>query len=93
MLQHVRWLQQAGARLPSDVTQNIETIGKTCEISPLVSYSGENLEYVKGQTLDLPIFLEINTDKQKSNNNFPKKITLANNGITDISTTTNGVQQ
>jgi len=92
MLQHVRWLQQAGAHLPSDVTKHIETNGKTCEISPLVSYAGENLEYLKGQTLDVPIFLEINTDKQESNNNFPKKISLTNDGITLISSKTNGVQ-
>jgi UDP-N-acetylglucosamine/UDP-N-acetylgalactosamine diphosphorylase len=64
MIQHIRWLEQAGAHLPSDITQHVGKIGKTCEISPLVSYAGENLEFVKGQSLDLPIVLENHTDKK-----------------------------
>jgi len=86
MLQHVRWLQEAGAYLPSDITKHIETNGKTCEISPLVSYAGEKLEFVKEQTFDVPIFLEIKTDKQE----LPKKLFVAN-GMTPISVQTNGV--
>jgi len=88
MLQHVRWLQEAGAYLPSDITKYIEITGKTCEISPLVSYAGENLEFVKGHTLDVPIFIEMNTDKQE----LPKKLSLAN-GMTQISVHTNGIHQ
>jgi len=90
MLQHVRWLQEAGAYLPSDVTNYIETNGKTCEISPLVSYAGENLEFVKDQTLNVPIFIEMNTDKQEPKVDFPKKLCLTN-GVIPISIQTNGV--
>jgi len=86
MLQHVRWLQEAGAYLPSDITKHIETNGKTCEISPLVSYAGENLEFVKGQTFDVPIFIEMNTEKQE----LPKKLSLTN-GMTPIFVQTNGI--
>ncbi|CAF4524444.1 unnamed protein product, partial [Rotaria magnacalcarata] len=41
MLQHIRWLKEAGADLPSDVNQQIESTENTCEISPLISYAGE----------------------------------------------------
>ncbi|CAF1443300.1 unnamed protein product [Rotaria sp. Silwood1] len=90
MLQHVRWLQKAGAHLPLDINEHIETVGKTCEISSLVSYAGENLEFVKGQTYDLPIFIEINTDTQQPITDFPKKLILSN-GITSLSMQTNGI--
>ncbi|CAF2599495.1 unnamed protein product [Rotaria sp. Silwood2] len=90
MLQHVRWLQEAGAHLPSDVNEYIETVGKTCEISPLVSYAGENLEFVKDKTYDLPIFFEMDTDTQEPINDFPKKLILSN-GITPLSMQTNGI--
>ncbi|UJR14032.1 hypothetical protein I4U23_001031 [Adineta vaga] len=90
MLQHVRWLQQAGAQLPSDIEKHIETGGKMCEISPLVSYAGEDLEHFKGQKLDLPIFLEEKPDNTNADNNVPKKVTLTN-GITPVSIQTNGV--
>jgi len=90
MLQHVRWLEEAGAYLPSDITEHIEVNGKTCEISPLISYAGENLEFVQGQKLDVPIYLEINTDKQESNSGLPKNLSVTN-GITPISIQTNGV--
>jgi UDP-N-acetylglucosamine/UDP-N-acetylgalactosamine diphosphorylase len=90
MLQHVRWLQEAGAYLPADITKYIETDGKTCEIFPLVSYAGENLEFVKGQTLDVPIFIEMNPDKQEPKVDFPKKLSMIN-GMTQVSVQTNGV--
>ncbi|CAF4363977.1 unnamed protein product, partial [Adineta steineri] len=57
MLQHIRYLKQAGAILQ-------ETNENSCEISPLVSYSGENLEFVKGQSLKFPIIM--NTSKNSS---------------------------
>ncbi|CAF0760894.1 unnamed protein product [Adineta steineri] len=57
MLQHTRYLKQAGAILQ-------ETNENSCEISPLVSYSGENLEFVKGQSLKFPIIM--NTSKNSS---------------------------
>jgi len=90
MLQHVRWLEEAGAYLPLDVNKYIETNGKICEISPLVSYAGENLEFVKGQTLDLPIFIELDADKEDPVVNLPKKLSLTN-GIIPITIQTNGV--
>ncbi|CAF1435775.1 unnamed protein product [Rotaria sordida] len=90
MIQHVRWLQEAGAYLPLDINKHIETIGKTCEISPLISYAGENLEFTKGQIYDLPIFIELNTDTQEPITDFPKKLSLSN-GVTPISMQTNGV--
>ncbi|CAF1091958.1 unnamed protein product [Adineta steineri] len=90
MLQHVRWLQQSGAHLPSDIGKHIETVGKTCEISPLVSYAGENLEYLKGQKLELPISIDKKNDKQEPDIDLPKKLTLTN-GIKPISIQTNGI--
>jgi len=76
MLQHVRWLQVAGAELPATVTKQIvlsntlheeSTNPAFCEISPLVSYAGENLESFKGQTLDLPIMIDVNNKTGKIN--------------------------
>lgn len=38
---HLRWLETAGAQLPTEISKNVENSTKICEISPLVSYSGE----------------------------------------------------
>ncbi|UJR33156.1 hypothetical protein I4U23_020613 [Adineta vaga] len=70
MLQHVRWLQVAGAILPPNTTKQIILADKlhdnennsnavVVEISPLISYAGENLEFTKGQTLKLPLKIEM----------------------------------
>ncbi|CAF0969476.1 unnamed protein product [Adineta ricciae] len=88
MLQHVRWLQQAGADLPNDIEKHIDTTGKTCEISPLVSYAGEDLEFANGRKLDLPIFFELNTSKNNTNNSVPRNLTVVN-GCTPIPIQTN----
>jgi len=70
MVQHVRWLQAAGAILPPNTTKQIILSDKFhesenssnaifVEISPLISYAGENLEFTKGQTLKLPLTIEM----------------------------------
>ncbi|CAF1104212.1 unnamed protein product [Adineta ricciae] len=56
--QHIRYLKQAGA----EITESDETI---CEISPLVSYAGENLDLVKGQTLNSSIVIDVDIKTQK----------------------------
>ncbi|CAF3752011.1 unnamed protein product [Adineta steineri] len=70
MLQHVRWLQAAGAILPPNTSKQIiladkfhdndsNSNGIFVEISPLISYAGENLEFTKGQILQLPLKIEM----------------------------------
>ncbi|CAF1158903.1 unnamed protein product [Adineta ricciae] len=70
MLQHVRWLQATGAVLPPNTAKQIILADKfhdnennsnasVVEISPLISYAGENLEFTKGQTLKLPLKIEM----------------------------------
>jgi len=70
MLQHVRWLQTAGAFLPANAAKQIiladklheqdpNSVTATVEISPLISYAGENLEFAKGQTLKFPVTFEM----------------------------------
>lgn len=70
MLQHVRWLQTAGALLPANAAKQIiladklheqdsNSVNAVVEISPLISYAGENLDFTKGQTLKFPVTLEM----------------------------------
>ncbi|CAK9188705.1 unnamed protein product, partial [Sphagnum troendelagicum] len=56
MLQHFRWLRAAGAE--STTLHEDSTNPAVCEISPLISYDGENLESFKGESLDLPIIID-----------------------------------
>ncbi|KAM0262863.1 hypothetical protein ACHAQJ_001454 [Trichoderma viride] len=50
MNQGLRWAQEAGAIVVSD---------GGIEISPLISYGGEGLEYLKGKTITAPAVLEL----------------------------------
>lgn len=68
--QHYRWALQAGAhfldskgaRLPElPSLPGSEELPAICEISPLVSYSGEGLEvYLRGQEFQSPLILDEN---------------------------------
>ena len=49
---HLNWVKQAGGVLPNVIPQ-----GCVCEISPLVSYGGENLEFLSGKAIALPFYL------------------------------------
>ncbi|CAF2851897.1 unnamed protein product [Rotaria sp. Silwood2] len=70
MLQHIRWLQAAGAILPLNTAKQIilsdkfhdnENHSNTVyvEMSPLISYAGENLEFTKDQIFKLPLTIEL----------------------------------
>jgi len=62
MAQHFKWLEQAGAKFIQDQSNDGISLPKF-EISPLVSYNGENLrELVGGKTLMEPLVIEM--DKQ-----------------------------
>lgn len=50
---HRKWLQDAGAII--DATTNNSNI---CEISPLVSYDGNNLENYNGKVVVLPCYID-----------------------------------
>lgn len=65
--QGLRWLQQVGAHVvtgdgndvnwESILSQNILENDLLCEISPLMSIGGENLESYRGKTVTLPIYI------------------------------------
>jgi len=78
---HLRWLEKAGAQLPTEISKNVENSTKICEISPLVSYSGENLEFVKGKIFEFPIFIEMNFEEKKPLVGLPTK----NSNLNEIS--------
>jgi len=59
--QHLKWLKEAGAVIESQNGQIVD-----CEISPLVSYNGENLaELVAGKILRNPIKIELDKADHK----------------------------
>mmetsp|Transcript_1776 Transcript_1776/g.2789 ORF Transcript_1776/g.2789 Transcript_1776/m.2789 type:complete len:482 (-) Transcript_1776:202-1647(-) len=51
--QSVRWLTNAGAK----VYVSKGTGRKDCEVSPLLSYSGEGLDHLNGAKIELPCYL------------------------------------
>jgi len=59
MRQHYRWLQAAGADIISSDTDESKLI---LEISPLVSYSGESLEFLRGKKLSLPLRIDLDSE-------------------------------
>jgi UDP-N-acetylglucosamine/UDP-N-acetylgalactosamine diphosphorylase len=56
---HVRWLKNIGAEF-SDIKEVVEG-GIVCEISPLKSYDGEDLEEFSELKLSSPLYLEVST--------------------------------
>lgn len=75
-LQAIRWLQANGATITtSKENNNNKEAGAfnytmlpansplQCEISPLLSYSGEGLESFKGQEISLPTYLDVKKRK------------------------------
>ncbi|EFC50710.1 predicted protein, partial [Naegleria gruberi] len=49
---HTKYLERAGANIIGDCKKEL------CEISPLVSFAGENLENYKGKSITLPFHLQ-----------------------------------
>lgn len=57
-----RWLEEAGATFEDNYENDEDSL--KCEISPLVSYDGENLkELVNGQKLRRPLVIDLNKEK------------------------------
>lgn len=50
---HLSWVKKAGATITNPHTSQ----DCICEISPLVSYSGENLDFLHGKKISLPFYL------------------------------------
>ncbi|OMJ95143.1 hypothetical protein SteCoe_1512 [Stentor coeruleus] len=50
---HMKWLIKAGATF----NNKPESEGCFCEISPLISYSGEGLDFISGRQITLPFSL------------------------------------
>ncbi|CAF0750797.1 unnamed protein product [Didymodactylos carnosus] len=92
MAEHLRWLKQAGVEVP-----NIDKFTKAdeplLELSPLVSYAGENLEFLKDYQFELPFLLECNSKKKlEVNGKELVKSAFQTNGLECNSTATmNGV--
>jgi UDP-N-acetylglucosamine/UDP-N-acetylgalactosamine diphosphorylase len=64
MEQHLKWLKKAGANLIKD-DFSVLPVPKL-EISPLVSYNGENLEsFLKGKTFKEPLSIDYDTKLKK----------------------------
>ena len=49
---HLQWVKRAGGLIPNNTLP-----GCYCEISPLVSYGGENLEFLSDKKITLPFYL------------------------------------
>jgi UDP-N-acetylglucosamine/UDP-N-acetylgalactosamine diphosphorylase len=49
---HLQWIRKAGA-----IVQGYIPEGCVCEISPLISYGGENLEFLQDKKISLPFYL------------------------------------
>lgn len=64
---HTKWVEKAGAKFVENSSSNDD--GKSsmeCEISPLVSYSGEGLEeLVKGKTFTKPFCMRLDAEKNQ----------------------------
>lgn len=62
---HTKWVEKAGATF----VENSSSEGNSdieCEISPLVSYNGEDIEkFVKGKTFTKPFSLKLDTESKK----------------------------
>ena len=50
---HLSWVKRAGATIANPQSSQ----DCVCEISPLVSYSGENLDFLYGKKINLPFYL------------------------------------
>ena len=87
---HYGWLLNAGARFhypgrPLHRIDCIEDFPNMCEVSPLVSYNGENLEkYVKGKTFEPPIVLDLDPETNQVTYNGLDLETYSKSYPTDI---------
>jgi UDP-N-acetylglucosamine/UDP-N-acetylgalactosamine diphosphorylase len=66
--QHLKWLLEAGATFAADIEpirENEHQSRLDIEISPLVSYNGEDLSIVNGKTLRKPLKIDIDKTHNK----------------------------